>query len=116
MPGQIDFLKEHLVKIQIMLGVTRSAVMLEFGKYQTDANFDHTVEMIKIMRAISEFEAEVLGKFAVFLKSDARYNSVQLAKDLETIRQRLETFVYTLKSGPAKDQFINVKPLHEYNI
>jgi hypothetical protein len=114
--GQADFLKQHLIKIQQLTNTAKSQLLLEFGKYQTDANFEYLCEMVKIMSAFSKFESELLGKFLVFLQNDARYDLIQIQQDLETVQRRIETFIYTIRTGPAKDQFINVKPLGDYEL
>lgn len=114
--GQSDFLKLYLIKIQQLTGAVKSQLLLEFGRFQTDANFEYLCELVKIMQAFSKFEAELLGKFAVFVQNDPRLDRRQLEQDLETVQLRLDVFIRTIRFGPDKDQFINVKPLSEYEL
>lgn len=114
MPKQINFIKDNIITWQNSVSVFKNHLLVEFGKYQSDKNFEKVQELTQAMIEVTKFESWVLEKLLDYASMETNINRSQVEADLRELNHRLWLFVMPYKNQKSKDQFVNSISLNQY--
>ncbi len=111
---KVNFIRNNLITWQNAIGVFKSQLLVEFGKYPTDKHLPQVQQLVSAIIEVTKFESWVLEKLQQYANGETEIDQAQITADLQELNQKLWLFVMPYKNQKAKDQFANSTSLTDY--